>query len=61
MTREEFDKFLEERPLLTLAGLSRQAGKTHGALRLSLPKTGEISPKILQWLMPLLHLYGYQK
>ncbi len=60
MTREQLNAFLSERPLLRLSGLSAQAGKSRNALENSLPKSGDISPKILTWLMPQLEKYGYK-
>jgi hypothetical protein len=59
MTREKLNQFLSERPSLTLEGLSREGGKSRKALKASLPESGEISPKILSWLMPVLNKYGW--
>jgi hypothetical protein len=60
MTREELNQFLSERPQLTPAGISKEAGKGRNALSNSLTKPGPISPKILSWLLPVLKKYGYE-
>ena len=60
MTRQQLETFLFERTSLTLEGLSKEGKKTRKALSNSLPTEGEISPKILTWLMPILEKYGYK-
>ena len=60
MTREQLDQFIKERPLLNLEGLSKEAGKSRKALTMSLPTDGEISGKILEWLLPVLQKYGFK-
>lgn len=60
MTREQLNKFMSERPSLSLESLSKEGGKSRKALYESLPVSGEISPKIMAWLMPILEKYGFK-
>lgn len=59
MTREQLNQFLSERPLLNLEGLSKEGGKSRKALKTSIPESGEISQKIVSWLLPVVQKYGY--
>lgn len=61
MTREELEQFRKPRKLLTLAGLSKEGGRSRNALQNNLPDSGEIGAEILEWLMPVLKKYGYKK
>jgi hypothetical protein len=60
MTREQLDKFIAERPQLTLTGISKEAGKSVHALAKSIPSEGSISPKVMEWLLPVIKKYGYK-
>lgn len=62
LTKQQLKKFMDDRPLLTPAGLSKEAGLAEATIRklFSEKDSRKLTKYISDKLLPVMKKYGYQ-
>jgi len=58
LTKEQLKKFMEERPMVSPAGLSKEAGLAECTVRFLFTQNRNITKRISDKLIPVMQKYG---